>query len=64
MINENERAEVLAALRQVTYVTIFDDISPRSLIAKLLPDVLVKGGDYGFDEIQAAKKWKRPAAGL
>src|SRR3977135_2806675 len=46
-INENERAEILAALRQVDYVTIFDDVSPRSLIARLLPDVLVKGGDYG-----------------
>ena len=31
---ENERAEVLAALRAVDYVTIFDDISPRSLIAE------------------------------
>ena len=51
IINENERAELLAALRQVDYVTIFDDVSPRSLIAKLLPDVLVKGGDYTLDEI-------------
>src|SRR5918994_4407430 len=46
IVNENERAEILAALRAVTYVTIFDEISPRSLITKLLPDVLVKGGDY------------------
>jgi D-beta-D-heptose 7-phosphate kinase/D-beta-D-heptose 1-phosphate adenosyltransferase len=51
LINELERAEVLAALRLVTYVTIFDDVSPRSLIARLLPDVLVKGGDYTLDEI-------------
>jgi D-beta-D-heptose 7-phosphate kinase/D-beta-D-heptose 1-phosphate adenosyltransferase len=51
IIDENERAEILAALRQVTYVTIFDEVSPRSLIAALLPDVLVKGGDYGLDEI-------------
>jgi rfaE bifunctional protein nucleotidyltransferase chain/domain len=51
VVNEDERAEVLAALRQVDYVTIFDDASPRSLIARLLPDVLVKGGDYGLDEI-------------
>src|SRR5437899_10029179 len=39
LVNESERAEVLAALRAVDYVTIFDDISPRSLIAQLLPDV-------------------------
>jgi D-beta-D-heptose 7-phosphate kinase/D-beta-D-heptose 1-phosphate adenosyltransferase len=51
VVNENERAEILAALRVVDYVTIFDDISPRSLIAALLPDVLVKGGDYGLDDI-------------
>ncbi len=51
LVNEGERAEILAALRSVNYVTIFDDVSPRSLIADLLPDVLVKGGDYAIDEI-------------
>jgi D-beta-D-heptose 7-phosphate kinase/D-beta-D-heptose 1-phosphate adenosyltransferase len=51
IVNENERAEILAALRAVTYVTVFDDISPRRLINELLPDVLVKGGDYQLDEI-------------
>ncbi len=54
--NENERAEILAALRQVDYVTIFDEISPRALIAKLLPDVLVKGGDYNLDEIHGREE--------
>ena len=56
MINENERAEILAALDKWTYVTIFDDISPRSLIARLLPDVLVKGGDYSLDEIHGREE--------
>jgi rfaE bifunctional protein nucleotidyltransferase chain/domain len=56
IINEAERAEILAALRPVDYVTIFDDISPRSLIASLLPDVLVKGGDYGLDEIHGREE--------
>ncbi|MBC8032082.1 MAG: D-glycero-beta-D-manno-heptose 1-phosphate adenylyltransferase [Pyrinomonadaceae bacterium] len=54
--NESERAEILAALRNVTYVTIFDDISPRSLIAQLLPDVLVKGGDWGLEEIHGREE--------
>ena len=54
--NESERAEILAALRQVDYVTIFDDISPRALIAQLLPDVLVKGGDYNLDEIHGREE--------
>lgn len=56
IVNENERAEVLAALRQVDFVTIFDDISPRSLITTLLPDVLVKGGDYALDEIHGREE--------
>jgi D-beta-D-heptose 7-phosphate kinase/D-beta-D-heptose 1-phosphate adenosyltransferase len=56
IVNEDERAEVLAALRQVDFVTIFDDASPRSLIAKLLPDVLVKGGDYALDEIHGREE--------
>jgi D-glycero-beta-D-manno-heptose 1-phosphate adenylyltransferase len=54
--NEDERAEILAALRQVDYVTIFDDLSPRSLITLLLPDVLVKGGDYKLDEIHGREE--------
>ena len=37
-------------------MTIFDDVSPRSLIARLLPDVLVKGGDYGLDEIHGREE--------
>lgn len=56
LMNESERAEILAALRSVTFVTIFDDVSPRSLIAKLLPDVLVKGGDYALDEIHGREE--------
>jgi len=56
IVVEAERAEVLAALRQVSFVTIFDDISPRNLIAALLPDVLVKGGDYGIDEIHGREE--------
>ncbi|HVS22027.1 MAG TPA: D-glycero-beta-D-manno-heptose 1-phosphate adenylyltransferase [Pyrinomonadaceae bacterium] len=56
LMEEKERAELLAALRAVSYVTIFDDVSPRSLIAELLPDVLVKGGDYALDEIHGREE--------
>jgi D-beta-D-heptose 7-phosphate kinase/D-beta-D-heptose 1-phosphate adenosyltransferase len=56
IIKEQERAEVLAALRSVSFVTIFDDISPRALIAKIGPDVLVKGGDYELDEIHGREE--------
>ena len=56
VFDQAERAEILAALRYVDYVVVFDDISPRTLIAKLLPDVLVKGGDYQLDEIHGREE--------
>jgi rfaE bifunctional protein nucleotidyltransferase chain/domain len=51
ILDEQERAEVVAALQAVDYVTIFDQETPRALIGRLLPDVLVKGGDWSVDEI-------------
>jgi D-beta-D-heptose 7-phosphate kinase/D-beta-D-heptose 1-phosphate adenosyltransferase len=51
ILNQQERAEVMAALEAVDYVTIFDEETPRELIAELLPDVLVKGGDWPLDQI-------------
>ena len=56
LVSQNDRAEVLSALSSVDYVTVFDDNSPRSLIAKLLPDVLVKGGDYALDQIHGREE--------
>ena len=56
VFEEAERAEILAALRVVDYVVVFDDISPRSLIGELLPDVLVKGGDYDLDQIHGREE--------
>jgi D-beta-D-heptose 7-phosphate kinase/D-beta-D-heptose 1-phosphate adenosyltransferase len=56
VFDQHERAEILAALRHVDYVLVFDDISPRNLIKRLLPDVLVKGGDYQLDEIHGREE--------
>lgn len=56
VFEEGERAEILAALRDVDYVVVFDDISPRGAIRSLLPDVLVKGGDYQLDEIHGREE--------
>lgn len=56
VMSESERAEMLSSLRAVDYVTIFDEISPRALIAEVLPDVLVKGGDYQLDEIHGREE--------
>lgn len=49
--NESERAEVAAALDAVDFVVIFDEATPREIIAQVLPNVLVKGGDWGPNEI-------------
>jgi len=51
IIPQDERAEILAALAAVDFVVIFDQPTPQQLIARLLPDVLVKGGDWGPDAI-------------
>jgi rfaE bifunctional protein nucleotidyltransferase chain/domain len=51
ILNEQERAEVLSALESVNYLTIFAEETPRELIARLLPDVLVKGGDWAVEQI-------------
>jgi rfaE bifunctional protein nucleotidyltransferase chain/domain len=51
ILNQQERAEIIAALESVNYVVVFDDQTPRSLIAALVPDVLVKGGDWEIDQI-------------
>jgi rfaE bifunctional protein nucleotidyltransferase chain/domain len=60
ILRQDERAEVMAALASVDYVMIFDDPTPQRIIAGLLPDVLVKGGDWplesivGREEVEAA----------
>src|ERR671931_1034551 len=59
VMGEGERAELLAALASVDFVTVFDDVSPRALIADLLPDVLVKGGDYALEEIHGREEVER-----
>ncbi len=51
VLPERERAEILAALECVDAVVIFDAPTPREVIARLLPDVLVKGGDWPGDQI-------------
>jgi D-glycero-beta-D-manno-heptose 1-phosphate adenylyltransferase len=51
ILKEAERAEVMAALACVDFVTIFDEPTPREIISALLPDILVKGGDWGIDSI-------------
>jgi rfaE bifunctional protein nucleotidyltransferase chain/domain len=59
LMREHERAEVAAGLEAVDAITIFDEDTPRELIAAVLPDVLVKGADWahwiaGREEVEAA----------
>src|SRR5256714_9308037 len=56
VMSELERAELLAALSSVDFVTVFDDESPRALIGEVLPDVLAKGGDYALEEIHGREE--------
>jgi rfaE bifunctional protein nucleotidyltransferase chain/domain len=51
LVPEAERAEILAALAAVDFVVIFDEDTPREIVARLRPDILVKGSDWGADEI-------------
>ena len=46
-----DRASVLAALEVVDYVSVFGEDTPLQMIKKILPDILVKGGDYTADQI-------------
>ena len=60
LVSEEERAEVLAALECIDYVTIFDELTPLELIRYLKPDILIKGGDWPEDKVigrDEIKKW-------
>ena len=52
---ERERAELVSAIRGVSYVTIFNDASPGRLIGFLKPDVHCKGTDYTADSVPEAE---------
>lgn len=51
LMTATERAEIIASIRGVGYVTIFDDRSPASLIELLRPDFQCKGTDYTADSV-------------
>ncbi len=60
VIPENERADVVAALESVDFVTIFPELTPLELIEYLKPDVLVKGGDWKEEQVvgrKSVEKW-------
>jgi rfaE bifunctional protein nucleotidyltransferase chain/domain len=59
---EHDRGAVLAALRCVSLVVLFDDRTPVGLIRRLQPDVYVKGGDYDIESLEETR-WVRSWGG-
>ena len=60
LVCEEERAEVLAALEFIDFITIFSEATPLELIKHLEPDILIKGGDWAEDKVvgrDEVKKW-------
>lgn len=60
LVPENERADVVASLESVDYVTIFHELTPLELIEYLRPHVLVKGGDWKEKDVvgrKSVKEW-------
>lgn len=51
LISEQERAELISALKPVDYVIIFDEMNASRLLDTIKPDVYVKGGDYTLDNL-------------
>jgi D-beta-D-heptose 7-phosphate kinase/D-beta-D-heptose 1-phosphate adenosyltransferase len=54
-----ERLEVLEAIDDIDYLTSFSEETPRQVITRLLPDILVKGGDWKPDEIVGREEVER-----
>jgi rfaE bifunctional protein nucleotidyltransferase chain/domain len=54
--DEQSRATILASLLMIDAVVIFNEDTPLELIKAILPDVLVKGGDYTLKQIVGAKE--------
>lgn len=54
--NQDARALMLASMLMTDAIVVFEDDTPQGLIADILPDVLVKGGDYTIEQIAGAKE--------
>ncbi|MBN1882127.1 MAG: D-glycero-beta-D-manno-heptose 1-phosphate adenylyltransferase [Deltaproteobacteria bacterium] len=58
IVSQDERAQMVAALKPVDYVVIFDEPDPLKTILAVRPDVLVKGADWDEENIIGAKEVK------
>jgi D-beta-D-heptose 7-phosphate kinase/D-beta-D-heptose 1-phosphate adenosyltransferase len=60
LMDEEERAEILASLEFIDFITIFPELTPLELINCLKPDILIKGGDWPEEKVvgrEEVKKW-------
>lgn len=60
LLSEDERAEMVASLASVDYVTIFHEPTPLKLIEYLKPHIIVKGGDWAEEDVvgrESVRKW-------
>jgi rfaE bifunctional protein nucleotidyltransferase chain/domain len=60
LVPEDERADVMASLEFINYVTIFHELTPLALIEYLQPDVITKGGDWTEENVvgrDSVKRW-------
>ena len=60
LVSQEERAEILAALEFIDFVTIFQELTPLELINYLKPDILLKGGDWPEEKVvgrEEIKQW-------
>lgn len=60
LVPATERAEILAALEFIDFITIFDELTPLEVIKALKPDILIKGGDWREEKVvgrEDVKKW-------
>lgn len=51
IISQEDRAELVSAMKPVDYVIIFDELNVSNLLEKIKPDIYVKGGDYTLDSL-------------
>lgn len=59
LVCEEERAEVLAGLECIDFITIFSELTPLEVICDLKPDILIKGGDWPEDQVVGRNEIKQ-----
>lgn len=62
LVNQQERAEMMSALRPIDHVVIFEELTADSILEALKPEIYVKGGDYSLADASSASDKPLPEA--